>query len=620
MAPKDLLIPVKKLTKRPGLFRWPKRTVLASARTADLMPFGQLARDLRASGVFARVAQSAAAPAAVRIRRHGSAGGPEAYRLTVSAGGVEIVASADAGAYYAVQTLRDLLTLHGRSIPACEIEDAPAFSRRGVYHDCSRGKVPKVEPLKGLIEQLARWKINELQLYVENVFTFRRHPAIGRGYSPFTPQDILELQEHCKLHHVRPVPSLATFGHMEKILALPEYRHLGEMYGCGGSGPGSTLCPGDPGSIRLVEDMCDEFVPLFEPDDFNTCDDETWELGKGRSKRRADKVGVGRLYLQFLLKVHRVCQKHGKRMNAWSDIVLQHPELLAHLPKDIVMLNWDYAVKGGRIPRTNEIAEAGLPLVICPGTNSWGSHGCRLEMGMKNITVFTAEGAKHGAEGVLNTNWGDGGNRNMLAVALHNFAWGAAESWQPGKARPAGFTEAFCLHTFGQAAKTMAAAIRTLGGARRALRHSDSNGSLFYGVFLAPMADLAGEGNRSNQLLAATRAEDLAAHRSALSNLRWPGAARGRSRFEAAIFQEYALATRMDMLSARKALIAKKLLAGRTIPAAEWKDLARETDRTAAELKRVWALQNRPSRLRYQLSALRKCAAESKKAASRHGR
>ncbi|MHC5018151.1 MAG: hypothetical protein ACYTFP_06185, partial [Planctomycetota bacterium] len=135
-------------------------------------------------------------------------------------------------------------------LPCCEVEDAPDFNRRGIYHDCSRGKVPTLQTLKQLVERLAHWKINELQLYIENVFTFARHPEIGEGYSPLTADEIVALQEHCRMHHVGLVGSLASFGHMEKILSLPAYRHLGEMPGFRGYPGGTCLCPTDPGSIK----------------------------------------------------------------------------------------------------------------------------------------------------------------------------------------------------------------------------------------------------------------------------------------------------------------------------------------------------------------------------------
>ena len=223
-----------------------------------------------------------------------------------------------------------------------------------------KGKVPKLGTLKELATWLSHWKINEIQLYVENVFTFKKHPEIGKGYSPFTSEEILSLQEHCKTHHIRLVGSLSSFGHFEKILSLPKYRHLGEKPGFRGFPGGTTLCPIDPDTIKLVAELYSEFVPLFKAEDFNVCCDETWELGKGRSEKKATRIGVGQVYLDFLLKIHRLCEKHGKRMNAWADIILNHPELLGKLPKDLVLLNWEYEHNGANITKNQRNRRFGI--------------------------------------------------------------------------------------------------------------------------------------------------------------------------------------------------------------------------------------------------------------------
>jgi hypothetical protein len=482
-----LLIPVKKFSFQPGFFSWPKKTVLASPRTADVLPLQQLRRDLSKQSLKARIVGNAYGSADVRIYRDNKTKNSEAYRIVVSPGGVEIYAGADAGAYYALQTLRDIVAIYGMKLPACTIKDEPDFKRRGVYHDCSRGKVPKLETLKELVTKLAHWKINELQLYIENVFTFKQHPDIGKGFSPFTPEEILSLQDHCRSHHVKLVGSLASFGHLEKILALPRYQHLGEMPGFRGFGGGTTLCPSDSGSIKLIEELYSEFVPLFEAEDFNVCCDETWELGRGRSKKRAERIGTGRVYLDFLIKIYRLCQRHGKRMNAWADIVLKHPELMSELPGDIVLLNWEYEQDGININRTKEIAEAGVGLMVCPGTSGWLTHGSRMSNSMANVSNFAAQGRKHNAEGLLNTDWGDQGHRNFLGVSLHSFAHGAAHAWNDKAVDDQNFTKNFCYHVFGQHTDRMAKALQMLGSTYITCGKVSRNESLLYHALVEPL-------------------------------------------------------------------------------------------------------------------------------------
>jgi hypothetical protein len=605
----DLLIPVRRCVTRGGRFRWPDTATLASTTEADVLPLMQLAMDLHGLGVRTTILIGESTAATVRIRRDKSITGREAYCLAITPQGAIVRASSDAGAYYGVQTLRDLLA-HGRTLSACTISDSPDFARRGLCLDCSRGKVPRLETLLALVERLAHWKINELQLYIENVFTWRRHPAIGRGFSPFTPEDILTVQEHCRRHHVRLVGSLASFGHMERILALPQYRPLAELPGYRGLPGGTTLCPGDPRSIRLVSELYEEFVPLFEADDFNVCGDEPWELGLGRSLPRARKAGVGRVYVEFLKKLHRLCDRHGKRMNAWADIVLEHPDLLGELPKDIVMLNWDYDPAGTRIGRTREIAQAGLPAMVCPGTGAWQSHGCRLGIGMKNIARFAAEGVARGAEGLLNTDWGDYGHRNMLAVSLHNYAYGAAHSWHDSGVRDRGFTERFCRHTFGEAGAEMALPVRILGRAHEALHLPYRNDTPLYNIMMGPLQSWKEADDSRAAVVDALAAADLAKHRRDLAALKWPAPQTAADPLLAVALEEFTLATRQDRLACLRGGVIKKMRAGRAPSAAELRRLIAETQETAGELERIWLLGNRPSRLRDQLAGLRQVVAE----------
>ena len=610
MPTSDLVVPVRRLRRVRGRFVWPAMADLASPASADLVPLEQLALDLGGLGIRSRLVRSAWGPATVRIRRDKTVAGPEAYRLAITPARIEIAAAADAGAYYAVQTLRELAAAHGRALPACVIEDAPDSPRRGVYLDCSRGKVPRVETLKALVERLAHWKVNEFQLYVENVFTWQRHPAIGRGYSPFTSEELLAVQDHCTRHHVRFVGSLASFGHLEKVLALPAYSALGEMPGFRGLPGGTTLCPGDPGSIRLMEELYEEFVPLFEAADFNVCCDETWELGKGRSRRRAERLGVGRVYLDFLKKIRRLCLAHGKRMNAWADIILDHPEVLADVPRDIVMLNWDYRHYGRRIPRTQEILDAGLPVVVCPGTNAWNTHGCRLDLGMRNIARFADEGVTCGVEGLLNTDWGDNGHRNMLAISLHNYAYGAAHSWHHRGVVDAGFTERFCRDTFGPADGGLPEAIRTLGASHETLGLPDANDTLLHNVFIGPTRRFLAPDDRNGKALDTVRAADLARHRANLARLRWPQPSRATDPFLRITLEEFAVATQLDEAACLRAAMLKRLRAGRQTSPAEWRQLIDETQRATQELARVWLMGNKPSRLRDNVRGMRQAVRE----------
>lgn len=124
---------------------------------------------------------------------------------------------------------------------------------------------------------------------------------------------------------------------------------------------------------------------------------------------------MGRVHLDFVLKLRQLADDHGKRLNLWGDLVLQHPEVIPDPPKDVVMLNWEYSgdpdYAESRIRKSAAFAEAGLDWIACPGTNGWVRHTPSLSRMMSDIRMFGSEGLRHGAIGLLVTDWGDAGHR-----------------------------------------------------------------------------------------------------------------------------------------------------------------------------------------------------------------
>lgn len=617
------LIPVRKFKRAPGTFTWKKGPWITGAREADLLPLGQLAADLqRLHQIRLRTSLRAGGPSALRVTRAGAPSDPEAYRLTIRPDGIEVVASGDAGAYYGVQTLRELTILHGPKLPCGQIDDHPDFRRRGVYYDCARGKIPTVETVKALVERLASWKVNELQLFLKNAFTWQAHPAIGKGFSPYTPEDLLAIQTHCRLHHVRFVPSLATLSHQELILQLPAYRHLAEKPGHLGWEGGTLMCPTDRRTLQYVESIYSEFVPLFEAADFNVCCDEPWELGQGRSARAVSARGAGRVYLEFLLKLHRLCERFGKRMNVWGDIVMKHPDLIPEVPRDMVMLNWDYDARGASMERTCAFTQAGLPVLVCPGTSSWQRHGTDMPVAMANIARFAAIGRREGAEGLLNTDWGDFGHRNTLGVSLYGLAYGAAHAWNGRAVKDNVFADVFVRRVFG-AGTEWAIALRGLGDAAATAAPQDSTclyhalveplekepGAFFKRFSRVPLvAHYPGHVHPHIQNASADALPGLIERLSAKNF--WPALPRGLPPFERLALLDAQLASRMDVLAAERCMLGQSICRGEHPAPAQLRAWADAVDEVAAEFKTLWLTRHRPSRLADNLKLMTLAAQE----------
>jgi hypothetical protein len=398
---------------------------------------------------------------------------PHGYHLRIRAAGIELVARDVTAAFHGLQTLRQIADqAPGRAFPRLTIKDWPDVPERGVYYDVCRGRVPELEQLMTLADELAHYKINHLELYVEHTFAFRQHPKIGKRASPLTAEDILQLDAYCRERHVELVPSLASFGHMAKILSLPEYRHLAEDKGKGeyavpreeihGNPPQAwTLSPAVPAIYEFLDELYSEFLPLFSSARFNVCCDETWDLGLGQSKQLCEKKGKGRVYLDHILKLRELAGRYGKKLMFWGDIIRDYPELIEEIPEDVTVLDWAYRHKLD-FDRLEDFREVGVPFFACPGTNSWNSLFPRLGVARANISGWSTAADKYGAQGLLNTDWGDGGHYNFMEYSWPGYLFGAEQGWNRG-AKQKDFLGRFAKLFLGSDAEQLPEALERFG-------------------------------------------------------------------------------------------------------------------------------------------------------------
>ena len=98
--------------------------------------------------------------------------GKESYEANISSGVATIAAEADAGLFYGVQTLIQLIEQSRREnkpIPAISIKDSPIFEWRGRYYDCSQyaGTIVTTRAnLEREIKLQSRYKLNFLCLEI----------------------------------------------------------------------------------------------------------------------------------------------------------------------------------------------------------------------------------------------------------------------------------------------------------------------------------------------------------------------------------------------------------------------------------------------------------------------
>jgi hypothetical protein len=422
----------------------------------------------------------------------------QGYRLEISPSVIRIHGADVAGVFYGICTLRQLLQQYGKTLHCLSIEDWPDYPARGVMLDISRDKVPTMETTLALVDRLASWKINQVQLYMEHTFAYRNHPEAGAKASPFTGEEILKLDAFCRERHIELVPNQNSLGHTERWLKHERYAHLAESpegydASWGHIAP-STLNPLDPGSIEFMFSLYDELLPHFTSRQFNIGGDEPWELGKGRSKPEADARGTGRVYLDYILKLYEGVRARNHRMQFWADIILKYPDLVPELPKDVTVMLWAY--EGGEAAwrdwekQCETVAKSGVPFYVCPGTSSWNSLAGRTDNMVDNCNLTAELGLKYGAIGYLNTDWGDNGHWQPLPVSYSGFAYGAAVSWCYPANKGLDLARALDAFAFEDGAGVMGKLAIELGNIYKMISPEHINGQILFYTLQVPQERL----------------------------------------------------------------------------------------------------------------------------------
>lgn len=365
----------------------------------------------------------------------GAVSGEEAYCLSVSADGIRIEGGGERGLLYGVQTLRQIVRQTGACVPCLRIHDFPDMKNRGFYHDVTRGRIPTLSYLKGLADNLAFYKINQMQLYIEHSYLFEGLSEMWRDDTPLTAQDILELDAYCRRLQIELIPNISCFGHLYKLLRTRSYAHLCELpdaekepFGLVDRMMHHTIDVTQEESLTLIKGLIEEFMPLFTSKHFNIGADETFDLGKGRSLAEAERVGVKRLYIDHVRKLCEFLVEKGKIPMFWGDIICEFPEVIGELPPQTICLNWGYAADQSD-ESTRKLAGAGAVQYNCPGVSGWNQFVNRLDVAYENIRRMCTYARQYHTEGVLTTDWGDYGHINHPDFGIPGRIYGAAFSW-----------------------------------------------------------------------------------------------------------------------------------------------------------------------------------------------
>ncbi len=409
---------------------------------------------------------------------------PEGYAILPDGKGLALTAASDAGIFYALQTVKQLVTGTGANalLHTATIRDWPAMKVRGLDDDLSRGPVTTLEFEKKLVRTIAAYKINLYSPYFEHTAVYAANPLIAPPGGGISAADAATLVAYARLYHVTIVPEQEAFGHLHNVLTWEQYQPLAE------TPHGAVLAPGQPGSIALIQQEFTELAAEYPGPFLHIGADETVDLGLGQTKAEVDARGLAPVYLDFLQQIVTALQPLHRRLLFWGDIAQDSPNLLMTLPQSFK--DATIAVAWGYNPEPKGFAKLLTPFIDA-GFETWVSpsvHNFRVvypdnNLALYNIQEFTRDGQQLGSTGQLNTIWDDDGE-GLINEDWYGILFGAAAAWQPGESSVEQFEQSYAQVFHGDASGALNQAQLELMAAHAVLKSQaqvgDASDNLFW--------------------------------------------------------------------------------------------------------------------------------------------
>lgn len=314
---------------------------------------------------------------AIRIQPDPAPGetGAEGYRLSVDRSGVLISAETGAGAFYGVQTLRQLIPASERgskngavTIPFLEIEDSPRFPWRGFMLDTARHFFG-VDTIMQLIDAQALLKMNRLHLHLCDDQGWRleieKYPRLreigshrpdtqaggllsrkrtGLPHSGFfTKEEMSRIIAYAAERYITLVPEIEMPGHCRAALAAyPELGCTGGPYRVSTTAgiKKDIYCAGKEAVFSFLQDVIDEVIALFPSPWIHLGGDEAprtrWKnCPHCRERIRAEGLrNEAELQAYFINRMVKYIEDKGRRAIGWNEILSES------LPPSAIGQHW----------------------------------------------------------------------------------------------------------------------------------------------------------------------------------------------------------------------------------------------------------------------------------------
>ncbi|MFD2937451.1 beta-N-acetylhexosaminidase [Spirosoma flavum] len=275
------------------------------------------------------------------------------------------------------------------------------------FHLDLRIQVMTMPALKELAQKLQKQGINTLIMEWEATYPFEKHLMIPNRYA-YSRSEVTSFIKYCNSLSINVIPLQQSFGHVEYILRNPRYTALRED-----QKDFSQVCPVESALNKaLFTELFTDLVSTHSSPYFHIGGDETYLLGHcHKCQAKVAKEGKSKLFVDHIKMLCDIVTSLGKRPVLWADIALKHPEALSLLPKETILVDWNYGWALNRFGDPKKLVETGFEIWGAPALRSGPDNYfvTQWEKHFKNIRDFIPMTKQLGYQGLVMTSWSTSG-------------------------------------------------------------------------------------------------------------------------------------------------------------------------------------------------------------------
>jgi hypothetical protein len=190
--------------------------------------------------------------------------------------------------------------------------ESTSFKSIGIMLDCSRGAVMKTDHLKKWLRRLALLGYNMAMLYTEDTYQLPDEPYFGYKRGPYSFAELRDLDEYAETLGIELTGCIQTLAHLMQLLKWPAYAEVKDTW--------HSLLIGSEKTYALLDKAIANFAAAYRSRRIHIGMDEAESFGRGRYLDFNPFKPSYDLFLEHLVKVVALCQKHGLKPMLWSDM------------------------------------------------------------------------------------------------------------------------------------------------------------------------------------------------------------------------------------------------------------------------------------------------------------